>query len=636
MISIRQLLTKYWNHQEFRDPQEDIINAVINHENVLTLLPTGAGKSLCFQIPALAKNGICIVISPLIALMEDQVNSLQKKGIKAIALTSKFHIEDTIKLFDNLRYGNYKFLYLSPEKLQSEFIQNKIGQLKVNLIAIDEAHCISQWGHDFRPAYLKISILKEIHPQSNIIALTASATSKVADDIVKYLGLTDVRIFKKSFSRSNLSFRIYKTENALEKLKQILLKNKEPSIVYTNTRKSCIEISNYLNYNGFVSNYYHGGLQNKDKLTAYTNWTNENCPIMVATNAFGMGIDKKNVRTVIHMNIPNSLENYMQEVGRAGRDGIASYVCLIYNESTIFDTINYLNKGIADPKYYKKVYNNLHQHYQIAKGELSERTYELNLSDFCFKYKLSFLKTSYVLNSFDLESIIDIQKNDTKKSAIKIIVSNSYLFEYEKNNKDLYTILKVILRNYGGLFEQFIHINEGFIGKKLNISKSKVIESLIQLDLNNILIYKRAKGDIILKFLVPREDNFVINGIAPNILRNNKIKVQKVNAIVDYIQNNKICRNIQLQSYFGESNVKKCNICDVCRKNIIKKLKINFEIIADEILDLFKTNQILSFEELEIQLKYEKKYIIKTLQLLIEKNTLRLTSLNKIEKVKNE
>ncbi|MCF6297975.1 MAG: RecQ family ATP-dependent DNA helicase, partial [Flavobacteriaceae bacterium] len=357
MNSIHDILQKYWNHKVFRDPQKEIINAVIKKNDVFALLPTGAGKSLCFQIPALTKSGVCIVISPLIALMEDQVNSLQKKNIKALALTSKYNIEDTIKAFDNLRYGNYKFLYLSPEKLQSEFIQDKISQLEVNLIAVDEAHCISQWGHDFRPAYLKISILKKIHPQVNIIALTASATPKVMNDIVKNLELKNVQIFKKSFSRKNLIYSILKAENKLDKLEKVLLAYDEPVIVYTNTRKNCIDISKQLNRIGYKSSYYHGGLQNNEKLVAFNNWMEEKTPIMVATNAFGMGIDKNNVRAVIHMNIPNSIENYLQEVGRAGRDGIKSFAILIYNDNTIFECKDFLDKGIATPQFHKEVYS---------------------------------------------------------------------------------------------------------------------------------------------------------------------------------------------------------------------------------------------------------------------------------------
>ncbi len=637
MNSALILLQKYWKHQSFRSPQEQIINAVVNNQNVLALLPTGAGKSLCFQIPALLKDGICIVISPLIALMEDQVNSLQKKGIKAIALNSKYNKKETIQAFDNLRFGNYKFLYLSPEKLQSEYILEKISQLKINLIAVDEAHCISEWGHDFRPAYLKISILKNILPKTNIIALTASATPKVMEDIVNNLLLEDedVQIFKKSFFRDNLAFKLIKTENVLENLKQILLKINEPVIIYTNTRKNCINISNYLNNNNFKSNYYHGGLQNNEKLASLNNWINEINPIMVATNAFGMGIDKSNVRAVIHTNIPNSIENYMQEVGRAGRDGKKSIAYLIFNESSIYEFKNFLNKGIANTQFCKEVYTKINQFYQISPSEFSETIHAFNLQDFCSTYNLPILKTFNAFNIFENENIIEIQQNINKKSTLKTIVSSSYLFEYEKRNPNLNAILKVILRNYGGTFEQFIPISETLVAKKLNTSKPQIIKLLSQLNLDKIIIYKKADTNSQLKFLVPREDHFVINRISKNIESRNKTKINKADAIIKYVANDKICRNVLLLQYFGEENIEKCHICDVCISQKTNHQKVDFKEISNKILILFDTANQLNSDDIVYQLTYDKKYIVKTLQLLVEKNTLQLTSQNKFEKVKS-
>jgi len=551
MNSAQNLLQKHWNYQTFLEPQEKIINAVIKKQNVIALLPTGAGKSACFQIPALMNDGVCIVVSPLIALMEDQVRSLQEKGLKAIALTSKLNLEETISAFDNLQYGNFKFLYLSPEKLQSEFIQEKISQLRVNLIAIDEVHCISQWGHDFRPAYLKIAILKKLHPNSNFIALTASATPKVLEDIISNLKLDDVKIFKKSFYRNNLEIKLINTENVFERLSHILLKITEPVIVYTGTRKSCIYISNFLNHKGFESTFYHGGLPMEDKITSIKKWTNQTTPIIVATNAFGMGIDKANVRAIIHMNIPNSIENYMQEIGRAGRDGKRSEVYLIYNNNTLYESDNYLKKGISDVKFCKVLYGKLNEHYQISTGEIQDKTYALNLQEFCSKYNLSVLKAFSALNNFEHENIIELYQNISKRSRLKIIVGNRYLFEYEKRNPKLEAILKVVLRNYGGTFEQLTSINENFIANKLNISKSEVIELLQILHKDKILVYIKAISNAEIRFLVPREDAFVMNRISGNIELRNKNKINKAKALAEYITNDKICRNIQLLRYFG-------------------------------------------------------------------------------------
>jgi len=636
MVTAKTLLNKYWAYETFRPYQEEIINEVINNKNIIALLPTGAGKSVCFQIPALLKDGICIVVSPLIALMEDQVNSLLKKGIKAIALTSKYNVEETIQAFDNLRFGNYKFLYLSPEKLQSEFIQEKIGQLKVNLIAIDEAHCISQWGHDFRPSYLKISAIKKIHPNINIIALSASATPKVIEDIKDQLNLDSVQIFKQSFYRDNLAIKLIKTDNVLEQLKQILLKINEPVIVYTNTRKNCIDISKFLNHNRFKSTFYHGGLPIEGKTKSLRNWMDQTTPIMVATNAFGMGIDKTNVRAIIHLNIPNSIESYMQEIGRAGRDSIKSFVYLIYNNSTIFDSENYLNKGIANTKFSKDVYSKLHEYFQIGFGEVQERYFPFNLQDFCAKFRLPILKTFSTFNNFENESIIEIQQQINKKSKIKIIVNNSYLFDYEKRNPNLDSLLKVILRNYGGTFDQFIPVYESFIAKKLNISKSKVIEMLQKLHVDNIINYHTATQNAEIKFLKPRDDNFIINSISKNLEFRNRNKIKKAKAVLDYINNDKTCRNVQLLQYFGEGTILKCNTCDVCLMEQNKKRKADYKLIANEIISLFKTDQQLTSNDIFNKLDFEKENILKTLQLLMEKNALIVNLQNKFEIENNE
>jgi len=640
MKSAIDLLQKYWKHKVFREPQKEIIDAVINNSNVLALLPTGAGKSLCFQIPALLKPGVCIVISPLIALMEDQVDNLQKKGIKAIALTSKYNIEKTIQAFDNILYGDYKFLYLSPEKLQSEFIQEKIKQLQVNLITVDEAHCISQWGHDFRPAYLKINTLKEIHPDVNIIALTASATSLVIEDIKDQLELKNVQTFKKSLFRKNLEIQMIFSEDIYEKLKNSLIKIKGSIIVYTGTRKNCVQISNYLNRQGLKSTYYHGGLGYDQKIKHQNAWMNENIPIIVATNAFGMGIDKSNVRAIIHTNIPNSIENYTQEIGRAGRDGLASVSKLLFNNGTIADSQNYVLKSIANTAFCKEVYIKLNEYYQIGNGEFLQKKVLFNLQDFCTKYELTLLRTFSAMHFFELENIIEINQNYGNKSSLKMIVSNRYLLEYEKRNPKQEELLKIILRNYGGAFEQFIPVNESFLANKLSVNidgikpnKYYVVSLLKQLHKDKIIFYKEAGNDAELQFLAPREDRFIMHSISKNIEFRNKIKIDKAQKMIDLIQNNSVCRNIQLSYYFGDKNDIKCRICDVCKAEHQPKVKTDHTSVATEILVLFDESKQLSVNEIIIQLSFDKNSIIKTLQLLIEKNTLRLTSQNKFEKV---
>ncbi|MCK4562134.1 MAG: C-terminal helicase domain-containing protein, partial [Flavobacteriaceae bacterium] len=409
----------------------------------------------------------------------------------------------------------------------------------------------------------------------------------------------------------------------------------EPVIVYANTRKSTIQISNYLNHQGFKSSFYHGGLPVDTKTKTFNNWSNEIIPIIVATNAFGMGIDKANVRAIIHTHVPNSIENYMQEIGRAGRDGKTSTAYLIYNNSTIFESEEFIKKGLANTEFCKMIYNKLNENYQIGFGELDEKTYTFNLQDFCNKYKFPILKTFSALNSFENENIITVQQNVNKKSKLKIIVTNKYLIDYENRNPKLETILKIILRNYGGTFEQFISISESVIANKLHISKTHTIELLNRLHTDSIIRYKKASNDAEIKFLVPREDRFVINSISSNIESRNKTKIDKIKVIVDYINNDTICRNIQLLTYFGETDLKECNTCDVClAKNNINN-KNDYKQIANEIMSLFKNEALLSSNEIFYQIKFDKKHIIKTLQLLIEKNTLRLTSQNKFEKIKN-
>ncbi len=633
MTKVQSILKKYWGHHNFRPNQEEIINQVIAKNNVIALLPTGAGKSVCFQLPALIKKGVCIVISPLVALMEDQVNSLQQKGIKAIALTAKYTIDECITAFDNLQFGNYKFLYISPERLQSEFIQEKIGQLTVNLIAIDEAHCISQWGHDFRPAYLKISIIKEIHPKTNLIALSASATPKVMEDIKTILDIEPVKIFKQSFYRDNLNIKLIQTDDILERLKNILAKINEPLIIYTNTRKSCIDISNFLNHHQFKSTFYHGGLTSDEKSNALNDWMQQTSTIMVATSAFGMGIDKNNVRAIIHLNVPNSIESYMQEIGRAGRDNKKSFAILLYNKSTLFESEKILNQGIADKKFTKNVYIKLHDHFQLGIGEFLEKPFPFNLPDFCSKYGFPLLKTFSVLNNLENELIIEVRKNFNRKSRLKIIVNSNDLFDYEIRNPRIKGLLKVVLRNYGGTFEQFIQIDERFIAKKLNFSKLQVIDLLKKLNKDNIIIYNKLTSDSEIVFLKPRDDNFIINSISKNLEFRNKNKINKAKSVVDYIHNDKTCRNIQLLNYFGETSLSKCGTCDVCIYKQTANLKADYKVIAMDIMKLFKSENQLSSNDICNRLDYKKEYIIKTLQLMMGKNTIAVNLRNKFEAI---
>lgn len=628
MDKAKELLRIRWGFSTFRKPQEEVIRSVLNKKDTFVILPTGAGKSLCYQLPALLNEGVCLVISPLIALMEDQVRSLDKMGIKAIMLSSKLNRHDTITAFDNLMYGNYKFLYLSPEKLQSEFVQEKISQLSISLIAIDEAHCISQWGHDFRPAYLKIPILREMHPGIPLIALTATATPLVEKDIINNLQLNDAEIFKSSYLRENLVINFKRTEDILGALLRLAQSVEEPVIVYVGTRKKTLEYYQFLQRNKIKATYYHGGLNHKQKTTAYENWKDENCKVIVATNAFGMGIDKSNVRLIIHANIPSSVENYIQEIGRAGRDGNIANTYLLYNDSLILQSKNLLQRSLVSAEYCRMVYSKLNDYYQIINGEFSEELFSFDLQEFALRYALNFFELFNALNYLHHENIIFYDQSPNKTSRVKIIERQSKLFEIQSLNNNQSRVLQILLRTYGGIHEHLTTINESYISSKSGISKEFVIDALTRLSQDKVIIFKKASSLLHLKFLVPREDNFVFQSIRKNISDRNRLKAAKLESIHDLIRNDSICRQILLLAYFDEELKTPCGVCDVC---LNKKpfSNINYKDITNLILELLQKNIALDTNEIQVALDINKKQVIKSLELLLEKKYIGLNLQNK-------
>jgi ATP-dependent DNA helicase RecQ len=623
-----EILKKYWNYSQFREPQEEIIESTLNNNNTVVLLPTGGGKSLCYQVPTLIFDGVCIVISPLIALIKDQVDSLREKNIKAIALTSQLNQDEIITAFDNLQFGNFKFLYLSPEKLQSPFIQEKIKQLNVSLIAIDEAHCISEWGHDFRPSYLNLRILKELQPTAKFIALTATATEKVLNDIQENLDLKDAKVFKKSFYRSNLNYHVITTDNIYGKLLQILRKIDQSIIIYTNSRKQTKDVSRFLIQNNFKSSFYHGGLSASEKNTSYLNWMSNATPIMVATNAFGMGIDKPNVRAVIHINTPNSIENYIQEAGRAGRDNKPAYSLILTNKSNIYEASNIYTSNLASPKIVKIVYNHLNQYFNIAFGEKPMELLDFSLQEFCFTYKLKLLQTLNAIKTLERENIVSLDENYSKKSTLKFLIGNNQIFNYIENHPSKNDLIKLILRSYGGIFDHYTIINEYSLSRKLNCSKKEVVKHLNDLHLNGIVNYSYENTTSKLVFLVPRDDNYTINSISKNIENQNNLKYQKLSSTISFIQNINTCRNTQLLSYFNEKILENCGTCDVCRSKL--KSETSLETIANQILILL-SEKSHSSNELVALLNYSEKDILISLKILLEKNKIAITSQNKFK-----
>ena len=636
MISPVEILQKYWKHATFREPQEQIINKILEGNDVVALLPTGGGKSICYQVPSMMCEGVGIVISPLIALMQDQVLNLSTKGIKAIALTSSLSQDEVINAFDNLKYGNYKFLYLSPEKLQSEFIQSKISELNVNIIAIDEAHCISEWGHDFRPSYRNITILKELHPKTPTIALTASATSIVFKDIVENLNLQNALVFKKSLNRENLSYIIHKTDDIYYHVKLLVSKANSSVIIYANNRKATKNLSNFLNANGFKSGYYHGGLSANEKLEAYHNWLGEKTPVIVATSAFGMGIDKNNVSTIIHIDLPLSLEDYVQQSGRAGRNGEKSSSTILFNDSTILAYKNQFERAFVSIEFIKKIYSYLNQYFQVSRGEKPSERFQFNHHKFCEEYKLERHKTSNAINNLSLEEVISLDDNFNRKSTLKFNANHKQVIDYCNTNKNSSDLIKLVLRSYGGIFDSSQKIDEYILSKKLDTTVLKITSLLQKVETDGLIQYNPSTSDGFMQFLVPREDNYTINNIAKNIKQRAHIKLEKTQAVLKYMSNSKQCRSKLLMSYFNDYEVNVCGICDVCLESQKKSKNVNSKIILENILLLLKEHNQLTSREIVNYLNTDKNIVLDILQQLLEKNKIAINSQNKFEIINND
>ena len=557
------VLKKYWGYTQFRLKQEEIINQVINNNDTLALLPTGGGKSICFQIPSLMKEGICLVISPLISLMEDQVRYLQSKGIKSASISSNMHYHDIDTALNNCLYGGIKFLYLSPEKLQNDLIINRIKDLNINLIAIDEAHCISEWGHNFRPSYRNISAIRDII-KVPIIALTASATKEVCKDIQKNLLFKKENLIYSSFRRDNISYVVDSKPNKLNRILKLLNKIKSSTIIYVRTRKASMELTKLLIKNNFSAEYYHAGLSIKKRESTQTKWTNNEIRIIVATSAFGMGINKLDVKLVIHMYLPSSLEQYFQESGRVGRNGKSSYAFLFANNSDIIEQKKILNLKYPSTKEILNVYQNINNYLQIGIGDFPADPITFNIRHFNEKYNISLLKTYYVLKYLEKEGLLKFSIGMYSPSKIKFLISSSELYKFQISNKYYDSFIKVLLRNYTNPFDNEVIINEEKLAIYLNSSKENITKILYKLQQFKILEYQEKNKLDKIKFLQARKD-LSISHINQNKWIERKLTDEnKLNKMIEYIKQNKTCRSQQLLKYFGEEQIDTCNICDIC------------------------------------------------------------------------
>ncbi|HSD06936.1 ATP-dependent DNA helicase RecQ [Flavobacterium sp.] len=626
MPTALEILQKYWQHDTFRSLQNEIIDSVLNGHDTFALMPTGGGKSICFQVPALINEGICLVISPLVALMKDQVANLQNRGIKAIALTGGIKTDEVVDLLDNCQFGNYKFLYVSPERLQSDWILERIKNLPINLITIDEAHCVSQWGHDFRPAYLKISILKEYFPKVPFLALTATATPRVKEDIITQLGLQNPVQFAKSFARKNIAYMVFEVEDKLFRIEQILKKNPQPSIIYVRNRKSCLDISTQLQTLGFQATYYHGGLASREKDKNMQLWMEEKAQVMVATNAFGMGIDKPNVKTVIHIQLPENIENYYQEAGRSGRNGEKAFAVLLTSPSDIIQAEKQFLDVLPDRDFLKKMYIKLCNYFQIAYGEGINEEFMFNLNHFCHKYDFPILKTYNGMRFLDGQGVLTLSQEFSEKITLQFLIESKEVIRYTSLNPNDEEIILTILRTYPGVYEMQTAFNLSLIAKKSQHSEAAVLAVLHKLKDKGIIEFHSKNNDAVLIFNEIREDERTINKVSKYLTRQNELKKEQLQSVIKYVSEKDICKSKMILDYFGETATKNCGICSYCIT--LSKPKKDFNDLSNKITALLQ-NEDLSSREIQNKTKNTADDVIFILQQLLEDNRVAIQKNNK-------
>ena len=584
-MTIHHILSKYWGFSKFRTLQEDIIQSVLDGKDTLALMPTGGGKSLCFQVPALLKPGICIVVSPLIALMKDQVENLKEKGIKAIAVISGMGKREVDIALDNCIYGDIKFLYLSPERLLSELVRVRLRHMQVNLIAIDEAHCISQWGYDFRPSYLHLAELREIHPNVPILALTATATERVAADIQLKLNFKQAQIFRKSFERKNLSYLVYNEENKLRKLFSIAKNVKGTGIVYVRNRRETQEVARQLTMQGISADFYHAGLDTPLRMKKQTAWKNSEVKVIVATNAFGMGIDKSDVRFVVHLDLPESLEAYYQEAGRGGRDEKKAYAVLLYNNSDVLQLKNRFEQQYPSIEEIKQIYHHLGNYYQLAFGAGEGLSLEFDLADFCNRFKLDPFRTLHALKFLEHDEYIALTETVFLASRVQVLSGSADLYRFQVEQPAYDQFIKVLLRSYGGIFDQLSAVKESDLGKRLGINKNEVVKILQKLQTLQIINYIEQTDKPHLLFIKSRVDTLHL--LIDRRYHEDRYQIHQlqVESIVNYAVNNK-CRSKQLLNYFNEAHAPICGVCDVCLENKkASKKAVNSDELVKSILN---------------------------------------------------
>ncbi|GAB6011251.1 RecQ family ATP-dependent DNA helicase [Viscerimonas tarda] len=601
MSTYHEILYKYWGYSSFRPLQEDIIRSVAAGKDTLGLMPTGGGKSLTFQAPTMAMEGLCLVVTPLIALMKDQVDNLKQRGIKALAVYTGMTYQEILVTLENAVLGDYKFLYVSPERLASELFLKKLKDMNICLLVVDEAHCISQWGYDFRPSYLNIVNIREYLPKTPVLALTATATPGVVDDIQNNLGFGEKNVFRKSYKRDNLAYSVYETENKMGSLIRILNKIAGCTIVYVRSRQKTKEIAEELVNCGFSADYYHAGLRNEEKTRKQNAWKNNERRIIVSTNAFGMGIDKPDVRLVIHTDLPNSIEEYFQEAGRGGRDEKKSYAVILYtkNDKTVLK--KRISDGFPERTFVVHVYEALAYFLQVAEGFGTNKVYDFNLYQFCSTYKLPINQTHNALKILDMAGYIEYTDEEENRSRLIFRVYRDELYHYDLG-KEYDQVINIILRLYPGIFTDYINIDETAIATRLNRTRNDVYEMLKVLTKQNIIDYIPHKKTPLIVYTQPRQDARYVR-IPKNVYEERKDRFKdRIEAMANYAERKDVCRSRMLLAYFGETDSKDCGQCDVCLSKSKRRLSsANFDMIFEEVKNILN-KQTLTIEALTEQL----------------------------------
>lgn len=597
MENYRQVLQQYWGYDGFRGIQEDIIRSIGSGKDTLGLMPTGGGKSITFQVPALAKEGLCLVVTPLIALMKDQVRQLRSRGIKATAVYSGMTREEIVVALENCIFGNYKFLYISPERLATDIFRTKLRHMQVNLIAIDEAHCISQWGYDFRPSYLQIAEVRQLLPGVPVLALTATATPEVVEDIQQRLAFPQKNVFRMSFERKNLAYIVRYTENKPSELLHILNSLPGSAIAYTRNRKRTREVAEFLESNGISATYYHAGLANDIKDQRQKSWLDGQHRVMVATNAFGMGIDKPDVRLVVHIDCPDSPEAYFQEAGRAGRDGQKAYAVLLFAPRDKGLLQRRVEDTFPEKDYVRKVYEDLQYYYQMAMGDGRGCTFAFNIEEFCLNFKHFPVRVDSALKLLTRAGYLEYTDEQDNASRLMFTLRRDELYRIHENSEATEQLIRCLLRSYTGLFSDYAFIDEGFLSRQSGLSRQEVYESLVLLSHRRILHYIPGKKTPYIIYTRERQETARIVLTREVYEERKESYIRRIQAMTDYAGSQTHCRSQFLLRYFGEKDSHPCGQCDVCLQRHASGLRNSeFTGIADALLQLLEETPLTPAE----------------------------------------